>query len=211
METSDNRLVSMGAGFGDGAGEGRRGGTLASCFSTSAVGRVRVGDSSLDCSARCDSGAVTPPSSLGALGTMAKERSRSSLENSRFVGTIGPRLVISPGLTHWLLFGAPIPKGTLEGAKGGRSGGACTGGRATIRLVLSAFGPVGMLMGALFGEVLIDIGFRGPIGIAVGEASLAVKGTCAGLENDGDTLDRSTACGPVGGGRPRAAGPKGGE
>lgn len=47
------------------------------------------------------------------------------------------------------------------------------GGLGAIGFALSAFGPVGILMGALLGEVVFDSGFRGPEGMAPGDASLA--------------------------------------
>ena len=79
---------------------------------------------------------------------------------------------------------------------------------------LSAFGPVGMLAGRLFGEVLTEEGkppllTRGPKlgGTALGEASRWVYcGSCA-LAKEGDALARSAAWGPLGGTRGLGDGP----
>ncbi len=83
---------------------------------------------------------------------------------------------------------------------------------------LSALGPVGMLAGKLFGDVLTAEGnpplaTRGTKlgGTVLGDASLWLYcGSCA-LENDGDALARSTACGALGGIRGLGAGPCGGD
>ena len=90
------------------------------------------------------------------------------------------------------------------------------GGRAAIG-VLSALGPVGILAGKLFGDVLLEaspLPLRGPSGggsIALEDVSLeAYKGSGA-LENDGDTLALRAACGAIGGGRGLGAGPCGGD
>jgi hypothetical protein len=58
--------------------------------------------------------------------------------------------------------------------KPGRSDGPYIGGRADIGFALSAFGPVGILAGRLFGDVFIDIGLRGIIdeGTVTGDTSL---------------------------------------
>ena len=83
--------------------------------------------------------------------------------------------------------------------------------------VLSALGPVGMLAGKLFGDVLMDaspLPLRGPDGgggIAPGGTSLGEYGCSGVLENDGETVALRAACGPVGGGRARGAGPCGGD
>jgi hypothetical protein len=88
------------------------------------------------------------------------------------------------------------------------------GGRGAI-CVRSAFGPVGILAGKLFGEACIEAGtptLRGPKPEFVFEA--ASCGACGGngaLGNCGDALVRKAACGAIGGGRGLGAGPCGGD
>jgi|TARA_R110002003_G_scaffold159_4_gene13757 hypothetical protein len=74
-----------------------------------------------------------------------------------------------------MLFGPPM-MGALGAEKAGLSaGGYIGGGRGAIG-VRSAFGPVGMLAGKLFGDVLTEevAPIRGPSAeeIALGDASL---------------------------------------
>jgi hypothetical protein len=77
--------------------------------------------------------------------------------------------------------------------------------------VRSAFGPVGMFAGKLFGEVLTGAAppLRGPRveEFPLGEASRGAYGGKGALENCGDALVRKAACGAIGGGRGFGAGP----
>lgn len=76
--------------------------------------------------------------------------------------------------------------------------------------VRSAFGPVGILAGKLFGEVLTGAPpFRGPRAapMALGDASCGACGGNGALANCGDALARNAACGAIGGGRGLGAGP----
>ena len=110
--------------------------------------------------------------------------------------------------------------GALRTLKPGLSDGAYgMGGRAAIG-VLSAFGPVGMLAGKLFGDVLFEaspLPLRGPSGggggggSALEDVSLEEYKGSGALENDGDTLALRAACGAVGGCRGLVAGPCGGD
>lgn len=98
---------------------------------------------------------MTLLSNFGALGGAPNDLSRSSFGNSRLVGMVA-RFGISPGRTHCMLFGPPAI-GARGAEKFGRSeGGYIAGGLGAIG-VLSALGPVGMLAGKLFGDVLIVI------------------------------------------------------
>ena len=65
--------------------------------------------------------------------------------------------------------------GALGAGNWGRSGPPNIGGLAP--WPLSAFGPVGIFVPTLLGDVLIDVDALGPIGIAFGETSLAGKST----------------------------------
>lgn len=67
--------------------------------------------------------------------------------------------------------------GALGAGNGERSGPPNIDGLAPIAWPLSAFGPVGIFVPTLLGDVLIDEDALGPIGIAFGETSLAGKGT----------------------------------
>lgn len=127
------------------------------------------GETDLAFSARWDSGAETLASSLGAFGAVPKARSRSSVGNSRLVGIVDRLFKFNPGLTHCMLLGGPFI-GIRGGGKPGRSEGGYIGGRAAIEFPLSAFGPVGMFAGSVFGDVLVSIvdaplplPLRGPI------------------------------------------------
>jgi hypothetical protein len=120
------------------------------------------------------------------------------------------RFGMRPGLTHCMLFGPPLI-GALGAEKASRScGGYIGGGRGAIG-VRSAFGPVGMFAGKLFGEVFTaDVPpLRGPLAeeFALGDASRGVYGGKGALENCGDALVRNAACGATGGGRGLGAGP----
>ena len=75
---------------------------------------------------------------------------------------------------------------------------------------------MGIFAGKLLGDVLMDaspLPLRGPDGGAPGPGSTSLgeyEGSGA-LENDGETFALRAACGPVGGGRGRGAGPCGGD
>lgn len=70
-----------------------------------------------------------------------------------------------------------------------------------------------MLAGKLFGDVFIDASpllLRGPKGgggAVLEDASLGAYEGSGALENEGETLALRAACGAVGGGRDRGAGP----
>lgn len=83
---------------------------------------------------------------------MPNDLSRSSCGNSRLAGIVG-RFGINPGRNHWLLFG-PAPISARGAGKFGLSAGGYIGGGLGAMGVLSAFGPVGIFAGKLFGEVL---------------------------------------------------------
>lgn len=97
--------------------------------------------------------------------------------------------------------------------KTGRSDGTYAGAGRAAMDVLSALGPVGILAGKLFGDVLIEVSpllLRGPKaggGAVLEDVSLGAYEGRGVLENDGDTLVLMAACGAVGGGRGRGAGP----
>ena len=211
MTTSECRRVSIEAGLGEGA-RGRSADTARSLgFSGPADTLEKDGDTDLAWCARCVCVTVTLFSSLGALGAVPNARSRSSLGNSRLVGTIG-RLGMRPGRTHCMLLGPP-PIGALGAGKPGLSdGGYIEGGRVAIG-VLSAFGPVGILAGKLLGDVLIKealpLPLRDPsaVGSPLGDVSLGAYCGSWALEKDGDALARSAACGATGGARGLGAGP----
>jgi hypothetical protein len=152
-------------------------------------------------------------SSRGAFGAVPNDRSRSSVGNSRLLGIEG-RLGIKPGLTHCILFGPPLI-GALGGANTGRSEGAYMGGGRGAIGVRSAFGPVGMLAGKLFGEACMEEGtppLRGPNpGFELEATSCGTWGGNGALGNCGDALVRKAACGAIGGGRGLGAGPCGGD
>jgi len=107
--------------------------------------------------------------------------------------------------------------GALGALKTGRSDGAYGGAGRAAMDVLSALGPVGMLAGKLFGDVLMEaspLPLRGPKGgggAVLEDVSLGAYEGSGVLENDGDTLALMAACGAVGGGRGRGAGPWGGD
>jgi hypothetical protein len=97
-----------------------------------------------------------------------------------------------------MLLGPPLG-GTLAEEKLDLSDEAYGGrGLATIG-VLSAFGPVGILAGKLFGDVLTaeapPLPPRGPNGgaAALGDASRGLYCGRVALETDGDTFSRSAA------------------
>jgi hypothetical protein len=208
MKTSECRLVSIELGFGAGA-TGRSAETARSLgLSESATPLGKDGDSDFAKCMRCDWVANVLASSLGAFGAAPNDRSRSSLGNSRLLGTEG-RFGIRPGLTHCMLLGPPL-MGARGAEKEDRSGGGYIGGCLGAIGVRSAFGPVGMLAGKLLGEVPTEApALRGPKPalMALGDAS---RGACGGngvLANCGDALARNAACGAIGGGRGLGAGP----
>jgi hypothetical protein len=144
----------------------------------------------------------------GALGAVPNGRSRSSFGNSRLLGTDG-LLGIRPGLTHCMLLGPPLI-GARWVENDERSGGGYIGGGLGAIGVRSAFGPVGILAGKLFGEVLTEAPpLRGPRAalVALGDASRGACGGNGALANCGDAFARNAACGPIGGGRGLGAGP----
>jgi hypothetical protein len=120
------------------------------------------------------------------------------------------RLGMRPGLTHCMLFGPPLI-GALGAEKASRSWGGYIGGGLGAIGVRSAFGPVGIFAGKLFGDVLTMGAF--PLRVpatkefALGDASRGAYGGNGALENCGDVLLRSAACGAIGGGRGLGAGP----
>lgn len=88
MTTSEYRRVSIGVGLGEDA-VGRSADTALSLgLSDSADTLENVGDTDLACCVRCVCVATAVFSSLGTFGAGPKARSRSSLGNSRLVGTV---------------------------------------------------------------------------------------------------------------------------
>jgi hypothetical protein len=209
MKTSECRLTSIEPGFGEDAiGRSREAARSRGLFD-SAVARGKDGDSDFAIGGRCIWELDALVSSLGALGGVPNDRSRSSTGNSRLLGTEG-RLGIRPGLTHCILLGPPLI-GALGAEKPSRSGGGYIGGGRGAIGVRSAFGPVGIFAGKLFGEVLAGAAppLRGPRAeaFALGDASRGAYGGKGALENCGDAFVRKAAWGAMGGGRGLGAGP----
>jgi hypothetical protein len=163
----------MEPGFGEGATGRSAEAARSRGLLESIDARENDGDSDFAACARWDWMLEVLASSLGAFGAVPNDRSRSSWGNSRLLGMEG-RLGMRPGLTHCMLFGPPLI-GALGVEKAGRSWGGYIGGGLGAIGVRSAFGPVGMFAGKLFGDVL-TMGappLRGPATkeFALGDAS----------------------------------------
>lgn len=154
MNTSECLLTSIDPGFGEGATGRSADAARSRGLFASVDAREKDGDSDFADWRRCGWTPAVLVSSLGALGAVPKDLSLSS--NSRLEGIDG-RFGIRPGLTHCMLLGPP-----LIGARGAENEGRSVGGYIEGGLgamgVRSALGPVGILAGRLFGDVLTSGG-----------------------------------------------------